>query len=103
VYGDGVHSNVRILSFRNRELERFWRPDEVRGIVRQHEAKLRAMLTAIEEAENIAELSTVPGWRLHQLKGDRKGVWSLKLNYNYRLTFRVAGSEISEIDVEDYH
>jgi proteic killer suppression protein len=94
---------MRIVSFRNRELERLWRHDEARGIARQHERKLRAMLTAIEESENVAELDTVPGWRLHPLKGDRRGVWSLKLTRNHRLTFRAEGSVVSEIDFEDYH
>jgi proteic killer suppression protein len=94
---------MRIANFRNRELERFWRRDEVRGIARQYERKLRAMLTVIEEAENIAELETIPGWRFHPLKGDRKGIWSLKLTRNQRLTFRIEGSVVSEIDIEDYH
>lgn len=94
---------MRIRSFRNRALERFWRHGEVRGVARQHEAKLRATLTTIEEAENVAELDTVPGWRLHPLGGDRRGVWSLKLSRNQRLTFRVEGSVVSEIDFEDYH
>jgi proteic killer suppression protein len=94
---------MRVVSFRNRELERFWRHSEMRGVVRRYEEKLRAMLTVIAEAENVAELDTVPGWRLHPLKGDRKGVWSLKLPHNQRLTFRVEGSVVSEVDVEDYH
>jgi toxin HigB-1 len=94
---------MRIVTFRNRDLERLWRRDEVRGVARQHEAKLRAMLTAIEEAENVAELATLPGWRLHPLKGDRRGVCSLTVTRNHRLTFRVAGSAVSEIDFEDYH
>jgi proteic killer suppression protein len=94
---------MRIAGFRHKDLERFWRRDEARGVARQHEAKLRAMLTAIEEAENVAELETVPGWRLHPLKGNRKGVWSLTVTRNHRLTFRVEGSSVSEIDFEDYH
>ena len=61
------------------------------------------MLTVLEEAENISEVETVPGWRLHPLKGDRKGVWSLTVTRNYRLTFRVDGSIVTEIDFEDYH
>jgi plasmid maintenance system killer protein len=55
---------MRIVSFRNKDLERFWRRDEARGIARQHASKLRAMLTALEEADNLSELATVPGWRL---------------------------------------
>ena len=61
------------------------------------------MLTAIEEAEKMAELVTVPGWRLHPLKGDRRGIWSMTITRNHRLTFRVDGQTISEIDFEDYH
>jgi proteic killer suppression protein len=94
---------MRIVGFRHKDLERFWRRDQARGVARQHEAKLRAMFTALEEAENVAELETIPGWRLHRLKGDRKGVWSLTVTRNYRLTFKVEDSTISEIDFEDYH
>ena len=94
---------MRIVGFRHKDLERLWRRDEARGVARQHEAKLRAMLTVLEEAENVAELQTIPGWRLHPLKGNRKGVWSLTVTRNYRLTFKVAGTAISEIDFEDYH
>jgi proteic killer suppression protein len=93
---------MRIVGFRHKDLERLWERDEARGAARQHEAKLRAMLTALEESESVAELKTVPGWRLHPLRGDRKGVWSLIVT-RYRLTFRVEGRMISEIDLEDYH
>ena len=61
------------------------------------------MLTAIEVAENMAEMNSVPGWHLHPLKADRKGIWSLRLTRNYRLTFRVADDVISDMDIEDYH
>jgi len=61
------------------------------------------MLTAIEEAGSVVELETVPGWRLHPLKGARKGVWSLTITRNYRLTFRIQDRIVSEIDIEDYH
>jgi len=94
---------MRIVSFRHKDLERLWERDEARGVARQHEAKLRAMLTALEESENVVELKTVPGWRPHPLRGDRKGVWSLIVTRNYRLTFRIEGRIISEIDFEDYH
>jgi len=94
---------MRIVSFRHKDVERLWQRDEARGVARQHEAKLRAMLTALEESEDVAELKTIPGWRLHPLRGNRKGVWSLTVTRNYRLTFRIEDQMISEIDFEDYH
>ena len=94
---------MKIASFRKKDFERFWLGGPARGVVQQYEAKLRAMLTVIEEAATVAELDSVPGWRLHPLKGDRKGIWSLKLLRNYRVTFRIIGDVASEIDIEDYH
>jgi proteic killer suppression protein len=94
---------MRIVGFRHRDLERLWRLDHARGVARQYEAKIRAMLTALQEAENIGELGTIRGWRLHPLKGDRKGFWSLAVTRNYRLTFRVSNNTVTEIDFEDYH
>jgi proteic killer suppression protein len=94
---------MRIVSFRHKDLERFWRHNEARGIARQHEHKLRAMLTALEEAENVSELATIPGWRLHPLKGNRRGAWSIRVTRNYRLTFTIQDTIISELDFEDYH
>jgi proteic killer suppression protein len=51
------------------------------------------------------ELRMVPGWKAHQLAGDRKGRWSLFVTKNWRLTFRVAADEIEivDLDYEDYH
>jgi proteic killer suppression protein len=92
---------MRIVGFRHRDIERLWRRDEARRAARQHGGKLRAMLTAIGEAETIAELATIPGWRLHPLKGDRKGPWSFAVTCNRRLTFE--HSAVSEIDFEDDH
>jgi toxin HigB-1 len=47
----------------------------------------------------------VPTWKAHQLTGDRKGVWSLFVTKNWRLTFAIdrAGIEIIDLDYEDYH
>jgi plasmid maintenance system killer protein len=54
---------MEIASFRHKGLERFWRNDDVRGLPAKQVEKLRAMLTAIEEAENIAEMQRYSGWR----------------------------------------
>jgi plasmid maintenance system killer protein len=65
---------MRIASFRHRDLERFWRRDEARGVARQHEAKLRAMLTALEEAENVVELETIQAGGFIHLKEIEKAL-----------------------------
>ena len=61
------------------------------------------MLTAIENAEDIGEIGRFSGWRLHPLKGDRKGTWSMTVTRNYRLTFKMHDKSITDVDLEDYH
>jgi len=61
------------------------------------------MLTVIEEADAIAEMGRFPGWKLHPLKGSRKGAWAMWITRNMRLTFVVQGKDVSELDIEDYY
>ena len=94
---------MEIAGFRHRGLERFWRTGETRGLAAKWSEKIRAMLTAIEAAGTIAEVGSMPGWKLHPLKGARQGTWAMWITGNYRLTFVVKGEEASEFDIEDYH
>ncbi|MFM7346694.1 MAG: type II toxin-antitoxin system RelE/ParE family toxin, partial [Tagaea sp.] len=67
--------------------------------------KLRRMLSFLQDMAEEAELRTIPGWRAHRLTGDRKGVWSLSVTRNWRLTFRIDGpaGAIVDLNLEDYH
>jgi proteic killer suppression protein len=53
--------------------------------------------------ETEQELRALPGWRAHQLTGDRKGTRSLHVTANWRLTFRIENQELVEVNYEDYH
>jgi len=50
-------------------------------------------------------MGIVCSWKAHTLTGDRKGVWSLSVTGNRRLTFRIeaADREICDVNLEDYH
>lgn len=67
--------------------------------------KLRKLLFALETARDLGQVSRFPGWRLHPLKGELKGLWSLTVTGNWRLIFRYdeAMEAISDIDLIDYH
>lgn len=45
----------------------------------------------------------IPGWRLHSLRGDLKGAWSVRASGNWRITFRFRGSDVVDVDLVDYH
>lgn len=44
-----------------------------------------------------------PGWRIHQLSGDRAGTWSISVSGNWRIIFDLENEEICHLDLEDYH
>lgn len=91
-----------IKNFFHRGAQKFFERGNIKGIRADWSKRLNARLTTLDSAENIAEMD-VPGWRLHELSGDRKGTWSIKLTANYRVTFRFVDGDALDVDVEDYH
>jgi proteic killer suppression protein len=63
------------------------------------------MISFVQDMEQETELKAMPGWKAHQLTGDRKATWSLSVTKNWRLTFRIDQTEIGsiELDYEGYH
>jgi proteic killer suppression protein len=54
-------------------------------------------------AQNLQSVRNYPGWRLHELAGDRRGTWSISVAGNWRITFELVDDEITNLDLEDYH
>ncbi|BAZ11158.1 hypothetical protein NIES4071_29840 [Calothrix sp. NIES-4071] len=64
--------------------------------------KIAARLEAIDSAVDIEDIK-LPGYNLHELKGDKKGIWSIKISGNWRIIFRFEDGEAYDIDLVDYH
>jgi proteic killer suppression protein len=94
---------MRIRSVRHRGLKRFIEDDDDRGIRRDLVNRVRRVLTALLSVENIEGLEGPPGWRIHQLTGDRAGTWSISVSGNWRITFEIDNDEINSLDLKDYH
>ena len=65
--------------------------------------KLSDILLAIEEAAHPDEVGLFPGWRLHPLKGELKGFWSVSMSGNWRIIFRFEEGDAFDLDFVDYH
>ncbi len=65
--------------------------------------RLRLVLSALAVATRPSDLPAVPGLRLHPLKGDQRGLWSLSVSRNWRIVFRFEGMEAVDVDLVDYH
>ena len=91
-----------IKSFKHKGLEKFYESGSARGIQSNHAKKLRMQLAALESAHSIDDMD-IPGYRLHQLSGDRKGIWTITVNANWRLTFEFEDGNVYILNYEDYH
>lgn len=72
------------------------------GIQASHATRLRMQLAALDTARSIEDMA-IPGFRLHSLKGNAAGRWSIWVNANWRLTFEFRDGDAFILDYEDYH
>jgi len=91
-----------IRSFRHAGIEKFFYSGSKAGIQPSHADKLNLQLTSLNRAKGPEDMA-VPGWKLHALHGDLKNHWSVKVNGNWRLTFRFEGEDAILVDYQDYH
>ena len=91
-----------IKSFRHKGLEALYEGNRSAKVIRNHIGKLQRVLTALDEATGPHEMD-FPGFRMHPLKGKRKGFFSVWVSGNWRVTFRFEGVDAVEVDYVDYH
>lgn len=60
-------------------------------------------LHRIDDASAVEDLRVPPSARLKRLSGDRAGIWSIRVNDQFRLTFRFADGHAFDVRFEDYH
>lgn len=94
---------MNIRSIKHRDLRRFIENDDPRELRPDLVNRTRNILAALISAANMDGVQGPPGWRVHQLVGDRAGTWSLSVSGNWRITFEIEGGEITNLDLEDYH
>lgn len=91
-----------IKSFRHKGLKRLFETGERRGVAPDLADRLRRRLDVLNRARSTRDLG-LPGYGLHQLKGNRAGTWSVTVSGNWRVTFTFEGESAFDVDLEDYH
>jgi len=96
---------MEFVRFRHKGLRKLYEDENARLVPPAMADKLSKLLFAIETAESLEQLGRFPGWKLHPLKGELKGFWSLTVTGNWRLIFRYDenANAASDIDLIDYH
>jgi proteic killer suppression protein len=91
-----------IKHIRHRGLKRFHEDDDRRGLNAEHVEKIGTVLAQLDRALKPDDMA-LPGFKLHPLKGDLAGFWSVTVRANWRIIFRFEGGDATDIDLIDYH
>jgi toxin HigB-1 len=83
-------------------LQRYHAGGGARGLPPALVDKLGRILARLDVA-SVPEQMDLPGFRLHPLKGELKGFWSVWVNGDWRIIFRFNGTDVVDVDLIDYH
>lgn len=91
-----------IIGFRHRGLKQFFEKGTTRYLDADQVPKIRRILGLLDAAARPQSLD-LAGYRLHPLRGDRKGFWSVSVSGNWRIIFRFENENAYDVDLIDYH
>ncbi len=91
-----------IVRFRHKGLKLLHEKGDRRRVPSEYADKVGRILARLDEATVPANLD-LPGFRLHSLKGDLAGYWSVSVSGNWRIVFRFDGVHARDVDLIDYH
>ena len=91
-----------IASFKHKGLKRLAEQGDRSKIRRDLADKIERILSVLDAAATPQALD-LPGYRLHPLKGDLKGYWSVTVRANWRIIFRFESGDAHDVDLVDYH
>ncbi len=100
-----VYKGVAIQNFADSSVERFFKEGRLsKGVGWTSVKKIAARkLDVLDYAEALTDLASPPGNRLEALKGDLKGLHSIRINDQWRVVFRWTDAGPVEVDIRDYH
>ncbi len=91
-----------IKTFTHKGLQKFYERGTVAGITPEHARRLRQIMALLDTAASPEDMD-LPGLNLHELKGRRKGTWSVKVSGKWRVTFVMKTGDVFNVHYEDYH
>ena len=96
------YNQFMIRSFRHRGLRRLYERDDPIRIAADQLDRITLALADLDAAGKPSDLD-LPGYRLHPLRGDRRGLRSISITGNWRITFRFEAGDVYDVDLVDYH
>ncbi len=91
-----------LRTFRHRGLKRLFERGDKSKLRGDQVERIEEILSRLDAASGARDLNT-PGYRLHPLKGDMQGFWSIRVTANWRIVFRFEEGDACDVDLTDYH
>ena len=91
-----------IKSFRHKSLQRLYERADRKGLSADMVLKIERIIARLDIATS-PDMMSLPGLKLHPLKGPLKGFWSVYVTGNWRIIFRFEGIYVFDVDLVDYH
>jgi proteic killer suppression protein len=92
-----------IKTFADRQTEEFWRTGKSRRLPAGISRVAARKLQMLDLGKELNDLRVPPGNRLEQLKGDRQGQYSIRINEQFRVCFRWIEGDAYGVEITDYH
>ena len=95
-----------IVSFKGKISKDIWESNESKTLPRGLWLRAKALLTIMHATTTLDDLrihGQPPDIRLHKLKGDRSGYWSVTIKLPWCITFKYDKGDFSEVKIENYH
>lgn len=90
-----------IVHFRHKGLKLLYERGDRRRIPPAHVSKVERIVARLDQATGARDMD-LPGFRLHTLKGDLAGYWSVRVSGNWRIVFRFEGVHATDVNLIDY-
>jgi len=92
-----------IISFGSKESEKIWNGIRVKKIPIEIQKLGRRKLRMLNNSIDIADLQIPPSNRLEKLTGKLSGLYSIRINKQWRVIFQWNNGNASEVEIIDYH
>jgi len=81
---------------------RFYSRGDRRVIPGHLAARIERMLDRLDVCRKPEDMA-LPGYKVHEFKGERTGTYAIAVSGNWRITFRFDANNAFDVDLEDYH
>jgi proteic killer suppression protein len=91
-----------VKTFKHRGLKRLFQQGDASKVRADQAGRISDVLAHLDRASHPSDLD-LPGYRLHPLRGDLKGTWSVTISGNWRIVFLFEDGDAFDVDLVDYH